>query len=205
MTSAEAISTAADRLANRSHNQLSSLSGIPESVRMLAVAHNLLTGVTSFSHLQNIERLDIGHNDIDSLIQLQCLWNLRELRADGNRITGIDGLQNLEALSKLNLHGNQIQQVDFSNVRWPRLEMLNLSGNRLTGTLNLASSLPGLVGLNIDNNQVDRLEPTGLMPLLRIIRASGNPIQYLSTVPWPNFRTLYVGTTRLILSQKQND
>jgi hypothetical protein len=27
--------------------------------------------------------------------------------------------------------------------------MLNLSGNRLTGTLNLASSLPGLVGLNI--------------------------------------------------------
>jgi hypothetical protein len=29
------------------------------------------------------------------------------------------------------------------------LEMLNLSGNRLTGTLNLAPSLPGLVGLNI--------------------------------------------------------
>jgi hypothetical protein len=101
--------------------------------------------------------------------------------------------------------------------------MLNLSGNRLTGTLNLASSLPGLVGLNIgecistlslvlwmtsaraDNNQVDRLEPTGLMPLLRIIRASGNPIQYLSTVPWPSLRTLYVGTTRLILSQKQNN
>jgi protein NUD1 len=92
---------------------------------------------------------------------------LRELRADGNRITSIDGLQKLEALNKLNLHSNQIQQVDFSNVRWyesrsathifiddgcvyrPHLEMLNLSGNRLTGTLNLASSLPGLVGLNI--------------------------------------------------------
>jgi hypothetical protein len=38
------------------------------------------------------------------------------------------------------------------------------------------------------------------MPLLRIIRASGNPIQYPNTSPWPSLRTLYVGTTRFRLN-----
>ncbi|OAX39884.1 hypothetical protein K503DRAFT_769104 [Rhizopogon vinicolor AM-OR11-026] len=179
------------------HNQLSWLSGIPNSVRTLSVAHNLLTGVTSFSHLQNIESLDISHNDINSLTQLQCLRHLRELRADGNHITSIDGLQKLDGLTKLSLQGNQIQEADFSRVRWSRLEMLNLSGNRIISVLNLASSLPALIALNIDNNQVNHLEPSGLMPRLRILRASGNRLQSLNVAPFPNLRTLYVDNNSL--------
>ncbi|KAJ8590432.1 hypothetical protein M405DRAFT_163159 [Rhizopogon salebrosus TDB-379] len=42
------------------------------------------------------------------------------------------------------------------------------------------------------------------MPLLRIIRASGNPIQYPNTFPWPSLRTLYVGTTRFRLNIDNN-
>ncbi|KAG2144182.1 uncharacterized protein EDB93DRAFT_1154211 [Suillus bovinus] len=174
------------------HNQLSWLSGIPNSVRTLSIAHNLLTGVTSFGHLQNIESLDISHNDIDSLTQLQCLRHLRELRADGNRITSIDGLQKLDGLTKLSIQGNQIQEADFAKCRWPRLEMLNLSGNCICSILNLASSLPALIALNVDNNTVDSIEPGGIMPRLRILRASGNRLRRLNTAPFPNLRTLYL-------------
>lgn len=174
------------------HNQLSWLSGIPNSVRTLSVAHNLLTGVTSFSYLQNIESLDISHNDIDSLTQLQCLRHLRELRADGNRITSIDGLQKLDGLTKLSLQGNQIQEADFAKYRWPRLEMLNLSGNCICSILNLASSLPALIALNADNNTMDNIEPGGIMPRLRILRASSNRLRRLNIAPFPNLRTLYL-------------
>ncbi|KAG2060671.1 hypothetical protein BDR06DRAFT_948028 [Suillus hirtellus] len=174
------------------HNQLSWLSGIPNSVRTLSVAHNLLTGVTSFSYLQNIESLDISHNDIDSLTQLQCLRHLRELRADGNRITSMDGLQKLDGLTKLSLQGNQIQEADFAKYRWPRLEMLNLSGNCICSILNLASSLPALIALNVDNNTMDNIEPGGIMPRLRILRASSNRLRRLNIAPFPNLRTLYL-------------
>ncbi|KAG2065040.1 hypothetical protein BDR04DRAFT_1109154 [Suillus decipiens] len=179
------------------HNQLSWLSGIPDSVRTLSVAHNLLTGVTSFNHLQNIESLDISHNDIDSLTQLQCLRHLRELRADGNRITSVDGLQKLDGLTKLSLQGNQIQTADFAKFRWPRLEMLNLSGNCICSISNLASSLPALIALNIDNNTVDNIEPGGIMPRLRILRASGNRLKHLNVAPFPNLRTLYLDNNSL--------
>ncbi|KAG1777184.1 hypothetical protein EV702DRAFT_1179567 [Suillus placidus] len=178
-------------------NQLSWLSGIPNSVRALSVAHNLLTGITSFSHLQNIESLDISHNDIDSLTQLQCLRHLRELRADGNRITSIDGLQKLDGLTKLSLQGNQIQEADFVRFRWPRLEMLNLSGNSICSILNLASSLPALIALNVDNNTMDNIEPGGIMPRLRILRASGNRLRCLNVAPFPNLRTLYLDNNSL--------
>lgn len=76
---------------DRNSNQLSWLSGIPSTVRTLSVASNLyvsvaccplgpllndrlhhswrirLTGVTSFSHLLNLENLDISRNKVDSL------------------------------------------------------------------------------------------------------------------------------------------
>ncbi|KAG1743241.1 uncharacterized protein EDB91DRAFT_1126475 [Suillus paluster] len=179
------------------YNQLSWLSGIPNSVRTLSVSHNLLTGVTSFSHLQNIESLDISHNDIDSLTQLQCLRHLRELRADGNAIASMDGLQKLDGLTKLSLQGNQIRDADFGKFRWPRLEMLNLSGNHICKVLNLASSLPALIALNIDNNTVDNIDSGGLMPRLRILRASSNRLKRLNVAPFPNLRTLYVDNNSL--------
>ncbi|KAG0704785.1 hypothetical protein DFH29DRAFT_909819 [Suillus ampliporus] len=179
------------------YNQLSWLSGIPNSVRTLSVAHNLLTGVTSFNHLQNIESLDISHNDIDSLTQLQCLRHLRELRADGNHINSIDGLQKLDGLTKLSLQGNEIQNGDFAKFRWPRLEMLNLSGNHICNVLNLASSLPALIALNIDNNMVDNIDAGGIMPRLRILRASSNRLKRLNVASFPNLRTLYVDNNSL--------
>lgn len=178
-------------------NRLSWLSGIPGSVRTLSVASNLLTAVTSFGHLLNLENLDISHNDIDSLTQLQCLRHLRELRADGNKITSLDGLQKLDGLTKLSVQENLIREIDLSLYRWPRLEMLNLSQNRLCKLSGLAVSLPALVALNVDGNALEQIEPGGTMPRLRILRASNNRLQTLNVAPFGNVRTLYVDNNSL--------
>ncbi|KAI0823208.1 hypothetical protein BC628DRAFT_1411747 [Trametes gibbosa] len=177
-------------------NQLAWLSGVPGSVRTLSVASNLLTGVTSFSHLLNLENLDISRNQIDSLRQLECLRHLRELRADGNHIDSIDGLQKMDGLIKLSLQGNEIRELDLHDYKWSRLEMLNLSQNRIGSVCGLGS-VPSLVSLNLDNNSLGDLEPELAMPRLRILRVSGNRLQTLNAAPFPNLRTLYADNNTL--------
>ncbi|RPD73949.1 hypothetical protein L226DRAFT_91508 [Lentinus tigrinus ALCF2SS1-7] len=177
-------------------NQLSWLSGVPSTVRTLSVASNLLTGVTSFSHLLNLENLDISRNQVNSLRQLECLKHLRELRADGNHIESVDGLQKMDGLIKLSLQGNIIREMDLHEFRWTRLEMLNLSHNRISSIGGLAS-VPSLVALNLDNNSLPEFEPEVATPRLRILRMSGNRLQTLNANPFPNLRTLYADNNTL--------
>ncbi|KAF7365457.1 Sin component scaffold protein cdc11 [Mycena venus] len=173
---------------NLNANQLSWLSGIPGGVRTLSVASNRLTGLTSYSHLLNLENLDISRNEVDSLRQLACLRHLRELRADGNTIASVEGLERMDGLVKLSLQGNQLRQLDLSAFRWTRLEMLNVSANRLEKVSGLAG-LQALVALNVDDNLLPSLDAGGAMPRLRILRASGNRLRVLhvhwGTPCWP--------------------
>ncbi|KAI0330196.1 hypothetical protein GY45DRAFT_1303526 [Cubamyces sp. BRFM 1775] len=177
-------------------NQLAWLSGIPGGVRTLSVASNLLTGVTSFSHLLNLENLDISRNQIDSLRQLECLRHLRELRADGNRIDSVDGLQKMDGLIKLSLQGNALREVDLHGYKWTRLEMLNLSQNRIGSVAGLGA-VPSLVVLNLDSNSLGELSPEVPMLRLRILRVSSNRLQTLNAAPFPNLRTLYADNNSL--------
>ncbi|KAF9029212.1 hypothetical protein BDP27DRAFT_1349765 [Rhodocollybia butyracea] len=54
----------------------------------------------------------------------------------------------MDGLVKLSVQGNRIRSVDINQYRWTRLEMLNISENRLENLLGLAS-LPSLIALNI--------------------------------------------------------
>ncbi|KAF9454831.1 hypothetical protein P691DRAFT_201922 [Macrolepiota fuliginosa MF-IS2] len=136
-------------------NQLAWLSGVPGSVRTLSVASNSLTALTSFSHLLNLENLDISRNDVDSLRQLECLRHLRELKADHNKITSLDGLQNMDGLVKISLQDNLMQSVEIGGFKWKRLEMLNVSYNRLEH-LTGVESLQSLVALNLGESDCNR-------------------------------------------------
>ncbi|PCH40348.1 hypothetical protein WOLCODRAFT_162289 [Wolfiporia cocos MD-104 SS10] len=181
---------------NLNHNLLPWLSGIPGTVRSLSVMSNILTSLTSYGHLPNLGCLDISRNEIDSLRQLGCLRHLRELRADGNRIDSIDGLQDMNGLVKLSLQGNNISILDLRQHRWSRLEMLNLSYNRLSRVSGLAS-LPALIALNLDNNALDEVVPGGPMARLRILRVSGNRLRELDATPFQALRTLYADNNSL--------
>ncbi|KAJ7695714.1 hypothetical protein B0H17DRAFT_1055320 [Mycena rosella] len=175
---------------NLNANQLSWLSGVPGGVRTLSVASNRLTGVTSYSHLLNLENLDISGNEVDSLRQLACLRHLRELRADGNAIESVEGLERMDGLMKLSLEGNQLRELEVEGFRWTRLEMLNVSGNRLERVSGLAG-LQSLAALNVDNNLLGTLDVGGAMPRLRILRASGNRLRTLHVHWFAGLRTLY--------------
>ncbi|KAI5119366.1 hypothetical protein M0805_008521 [Coniferiporia weirii] len=194
---------------NLNNNILSWLSGIPGTVRTLSISSNILTSLTSFGHLLNLENLDISHNDIDSLQQLGCLRHLREFRADGNKIANLDGLAHLDGLLKLSLQGNELRSLDFSTFRWSRLELLNLSDNRLESVRGLGA-LPALVSINIDNNSLSSLDQTPedigrtdssaavVLQKLRILRLSGNRLKHLDVAHFPNLRTLYVDNNCLV-------
>ncbi|KAJ7164715.1 hypothetical protein C8R43DRAFT_1232838 [Mycena crocata] len=175
---------------NLNTNQLSWLSGVPGGVRTLSVASNRLTGLTSYSHLLNLENLDISGNEVDSLRQLACLRHLRELRADGNTITNVEGLERMDGLVKLSLEGNALRELEVEGFRWTRLEMLNVSGNGLERVSGLAG-LQALVALNVDNNALTTLDVGGAMPRLRILRASGNRLRTLHVHWFAGLRTLY--------------
>ncbi|KAF8349237.1 hypothetical protein F5887DRAFT_945111 [Amanita rubescens] len=182
---------------NLNSNHLSWLSGVPDTVRTLSVASNCLTELTSYSHLTNLEHLDISRNEVESLRQLACLRHLHELKADGNRITSLEGLERMDGLVKLSLQGNMISTINCAQFKWSRLEMLNLSKNRLMSIEGLAS-LQSLIALNVDSNRVDKLETGGTMPKLRILRISGNRLQELNAASFPNLRTLYADNNSLV-------
>ncbi|KAJ7644301.1 hypothetical protein FB45DRAFT_897485 [Roridomyces roridus] len=176
---------------NLNDNQLAWLSGVPGGVRTLSVASNRLTGLTSYSHLLNLENLDISGNEVDSLRQLACLRHLRELRADGNAIKNADGLERMDGLVKLSLAGNKLGgTLDLGSYRWTRLEMLDVRGNRLTGVQGLAG-LQALAALNVEDNALENLDAGGAMPRLRILRASGNRLRALHVHWFAGLRTLY--------------
>lgn len=97
-----------------SNNGISQVKGIPYSVRRLRAAGNMLTGLTSWTTLMNLQYLDISNNEIDSLDGLTDLIHLRTLKVDNNHIKSLSGIMHLDGLMELSASGNQIKAVDFS-------------------------------------------------------------------------------------------
>ncbi|KAG8875276.1 hypothetical protein FRB97_005253 [Tulasnella sp. 331] len=205
-------------------NHLTWLSGVPSTLRALFAANNLFTSVTSYTHLPNLEELDISHGQVESLQQLECLRHLRELKVDGNCVTRLDGITQLDGLVKVSIQGNALGGVlDLYGVRWPRMETLDLSENRLTDVRGI-SRLKALISLNLDNNELEAFNtpsgsantssstsPVTVNSRLRVLRLSGNRLAHLelgsdasvsslSSPSWcafPGLRTFYADGNRL--------
>ena len=82
------------------------------------------------------------------IIALSCLRHLREVKLDHNRITDLGDLLQTDSLVKISCSNNRIAELDLRQAKWPRLEMLDLSNNRLTDVLSL-ERLVNLVSLNL--------------------------------------------------------
>jgi len=99
-------------------NQVPYLTGIPKSVKTLQARSNLLSNLTNFSHLVNLQYLDISHNNVEDLTGLSSLVHLRELIAEGNNITSVSSLQQMDGLIRLDVSRNCLTCLDF---RYSRL------------------------------------------------------------------------------------
>lgn len=172
-------------------NELSYLTGIPASVRVLNVAQNRLTSMASFGHLLHLEELDISGNQIDSLTHLSCLKHLHTLKADGNAISSLDGIDKIRSLVHVSLSGNRLKGVNLATTQWAGLETFDASHNQLISIRGL-SAMRRLKSLNLDHNQLSMIDLSPSMPKLRVLRVSGNvQLQTLDVAPAKRLRTLY--------------
>jgi Leucine-rich repeat (LRR) protein len=176
-----------------SSNDLRQLSGVPLSVRTLNVQRNLLSNLTSWGHLQNLQYLNISGNELESLEGLSCLHHLRELNANDNKITDIDGILDLNGLQSLGLQGNELESLDFEGGELTRLTRLDASRNRLAHVCNL-SWLPALEDLNLEQNILSEFATSEPIPLvsLRHLRISTNKLRIIDISAFQNIESLYL-------------
>ncbi|KAF9921458.1 hypothetical protein FBU30_008483 [Linnemannia zychae] len=172
------------------------LTGVPKSVKTLQVRSNLLSDLTNFSHLSNLQYLDISHNDIEDLTGLSSLVHLRELIAEGNKIKSVSALQQMDGLIRLDVSHNALTSLDFRWSKLQRLEFLNASHNKIEQLENL-ESLVGLIHANLANNCIEDISLMNPLRRLRILRLSENRLLTFNADSFPGLRTLYLDENRL--------
>ncbi|UZJ52420.1 hypothetical protein CBS101457_001740 [Exobasidium rhododendri] len=173
-------------------NEISYLTGLPSSLRILSIARNRLPPTVSFGHLKNLESLDVSFNHVDdSLMSLRELVHLRHLRAESTGVSSMEGIQGLSKLESVNLRGNDLQVINIAANQWPRLKDLILSHNDIV-TVRGLSSLKRLRCLNLDHNNLSSIDLGTRMSRLKQLRLSGNTaLLTLDVGPAKNLCTLY--------------
>ncbi|KAF9101263.1 hypothetical protein BGX29_005838 [Mortierella sp. GBA35] len=177
-------------------NQVPYLTGVPKSVKTLQVRSNLLSDLTNFGHLANLQYLDISHNAIEDLTGLSSLVHLRELIAEGNNIKSVSALQQMDGLIRLDVSRNSLTSLDFRWSKLQRLEFLNVSHNRIEQLENL-ESLAGLIHANLAHNCIEDISLVQPLRRLRILRLSENKLLTFNADSFPGLRTLYLDDNRL--------
>ncbi|PHH85756.1 hypothetical protein CDD83_11217 [Cordyceps sp. RAO-2017] len=180
-----------------SGNRLGHLDGVPSTVRHLKVCHNLLTELTSWDHLMNLQYIDISGNEVKSLSALKNLVHLRSVRADDNQLTGLDGFEFHDGLLSLRARNNAIERLDFSTTGLERLAELDLEGNRISSIEGL-DRLPALARLRLRGNRLRQLPATaGEMGALRQLDVSDNELTELDVGRLPSIRSVQADRNRI--------
>lgn len=181
-----------------SDNALSTLIGIPSSVRELKVTHNQLSSLTAWSHLMNLQYVDVSDNEIESLSPFKNLVHLRNLRADNNKLKSLDGILSHKGLQSLRARGNLIEHVDFEDNDLRRLTELDLEGNCIESVSNI-DRLASLTVLNLARNRLDSftLPPGRFAESLKYVTLSDNNLETLDVALFPHVRLLHVDRNSL--------
>ncbi|KAI1115414.1 hypothetical protein F5Y14DRAFT_410506 [Nemania sp. NC0429] len=177
---------------NASNNAISHLDGVPQTVRNLCMTHNVLSELTAWSQLMNLQYVDVSNNQLTSLSAFKDLVHLRTLRADNNQITNLDGIKFHDSLQVLRARGNLIKHVDFDGTRMQRLTELDLENNQIVAFENV-EQLTCLSTLNLENNCLTSFSPSeGQSSLsLRFLKLSNNDLEYLDVTALPSLRLLH--------------
>ena len=172
------------------NNQLEHLDGVPPTVRQLKVNFNMLSELTSWDHLMNLQYVDVSNNDISSLSGLKGLVHLRSLRADNNCLTSLGGLEHHDGLLSLRARNNQIEEVDFEGTKLIHLGELDLGGNRIDTVRNI-ERLPSLSILKLQRNKLQSFTASGRVQNLKHLDLSGNDLTTLDLSRYPKLRILH--------------
>lgn len=167
---------------------VSALAGC-EGLEQLSLAGCELTGLTGLRGCPELEELNVNGNRLESLAGLENCLRLRVLRAENNRLASLEGLENATRLEGAYLSKNQLTDISALGKSAEYLQTVRLADNQLTDISALAG-FTALLGLDIDRNGVQSLEPLSQSDGLRGLSARDNKIENtagiegLDTLQW---------------------
>ncbi|KAM0285805.1 hypothetical protein ACHAQH_001267 [Verticillium albo-atrum] len=179
-----------------STNALAHLDGVPSTVRHLKASNNLLTELTSWDHLANLQYIDVSNNELRSLAGLNNLVHLRGVRADNNKLTSLDGFHFHDGLLSLRARDNMIEELDFDGTKLDRLTELDLCGNKIRAIRNLGQ-LTSLETLKVQRNQLVDFGSEAALPCLRHLDIGDNNVTSFDISPMPCLRVLHADRNRI--------
>ncbi|TGJ87125.1 hypothetical protein E0Z10_g1642 [Xylaria hypoxylon] len=183
-----------------SNNSISHLDGVPQSVRNLRMTHNVLSELTAWGQLMNLQYVDVSNNQIKSLSAFKDLVHLRALRADNNQITTLDGIKFHDSLQVLRVRGNLITRVDFDGTKMQRLTELDLENNQIVAFEN-SEQLTCLSTLNLQHNRLTSFAPSSGQSSLsvRFLKLSNNDVETLDLSALPSLRLLHADRNNITI------
>ncbi|KAJ4411621.1 Protein nud1 [Gnomoniopsis sp. IMI 355080] len=180
---------------NAAQNSIRALDGIPTTVRELTISRNLLSDLTSWDRLANLQYVDISNNEIKSLSSFRSLVHLRDLVADNTGLTNLDGIKYHETLLTVSARGNAIQELDFEGTCLQRLTNLDLEGNKIRKVENL-HELSSLSHLCLKGNLLVEFAPSEPLALKHLV-ISDNKLKRLDLTEMPRLHMVCADRNRL--------
>ncbi len=139
------------------NNKITDSSGLRPliSLRKLNLKENNIKNISEIKYLENLVELNLSGNteisDFSEILNLPSLKILILEKMDLNTIPNF----NLKNLKELYINDNKI--VEIPKVYLPKLKFLDLGNNQLKSMVNLCQ-FPYLIRLNLNNNQIKKLE-----------------------------------------------
>ncbi len=165
-------------------NALTSLEGLQNSAKSLYVvsaAHNQITDISALQGCSHLGILSLQNNQITSLAVCEGMVELKNLSAGNNQIRDVGALRNSTQLVNINLADNQIGDIDFLENHFTKLEVLNITNNRVTSLKPLSDSSAMKV-LAASDNQITGLEGLEGKNSLYALLLNRNEIQSLAPI-----------------------
>lgn len=147
-----------------------------------------------FSQLENIATLFMNNNKIATMPDVSRLSKLSEWYADNNQLSALPtGIEKCVGMRELIVRNNQLAQIPAALAQMSWLEVLDLSGNKISSTLpEWFGAMPKLRKLHLADNNLIGTIPAKITnaPMLNSLNLSGNkmggvlPSKILSDVRW---------------------
>ena len=158
-------------------------------VRVIDLSKNMLSDISVFASLGNLERLILDDNGIKDVAPLSYLTQLEYLSLNHNKIVDVTPLGGLVLLKTLSLDDNRIKDIKAIS-SLSLLEYLSIPNNQISDIQPIAD-LPRLTIVDLENNNIKDLAPMKERLRLECINLRNN---LLSKDQIDRFMQLYKGT-----------
>eukprot|EP00798_Chlamydomonas_sp_ICE-L_P007398 gene7398-525_t len=167
-------------------NRLVELQGINHlrSLKVLKLAYNQISNLECLGRVTQLEMLDLSSNKLKDLTGLSSCINLRELYVNANQISNLKGIQRCSYLYELHASDNALTTLQGLKTAAPKLDILNVSGNKLSNLDSLADNCVVLSELYVADNNIEMLSASlaTKAPNLDSLDIAGNNISDLDVL-----------------------